>query len=436
MSQVSVASVDELSDALGACESAVTLLANACIALERNVAALVERCHAEVEAAAVGLDAAVQRESEARQTEAEAEHALAEDSSAVDSVADLLSSCRCSGTEEDPYPDCSGEESALIDAENQLAESQRSLDAATQATAEASAHRAVMEERLEGTRSLQAEAEARFEALSAEQRARLGRCQDLLEAARARFTQARQALDAYLAAHPAAADFVKWLWAKPKSGQPLTTLELNRRLTMTPQMHREFMAYLAERDPQMKRMIQSYRERLAACAGAEDVHRLQIQMRKNFSGLYAEKVVEYALRPWAGAIHTQVTAPAGTSGQTRTDLIVTGLTGPVILGKGEGMAAPAGGSLAVEVKTGSAAYLYAQIQHMTYQAQGHSSASASVVICSRDIKDLQPTQRKALREAMRKAGSPIIGMLPHKAQIDTLCWEAITSSGPNQTQEA
>jgi hypothetical protein len=102
-------------------------------------------------------------------------------------------------------------------------------------------------------------------------------------------------------------------------------------------------------------------------------------------------------------------------------LVVYGLKNPLILGRGEGMGAREGGSLAVEVKSGHCSYLYQQLNHMRLQAIGHKECDASCVICTRDIRDLSPEKEFELRESLRKAGSPIIGMLPKKDELDIQC---------------
>jgi hypothetical protein len=106
---------------------------------------------------------------------------------------------------------------------------------------------------------------------------------------------------------------------------------------------------------------------------------------------------------------------------------VKDLKSPVILGKGCGMGAPVGGSLAVEVKTGHSEYLYNQKDHMVFQAGGHQDSSASITICSGDIHDLSEGRERELRDAMRDAGSPIVGMLPKKDEIDETLWKLIGS---------
>ncbi|MNV85441.1 hypothetical protein D3C71_1794030 [compost metagenome] len=105
---------------------------------------------------------------------------------------------------------------------------------------------------------------------------------------------------------------------------------------------------------------------------------------------------------------------------------------PVILGRGEGMGAPVGGSMAFEVKCGKAQYLYAQKDHMVFQAEGHKQADAQCTLCSRDVQDLSPQKQKELRDALRQAGSPMVGMLPRKNDIDQSCLDFIRQSEEQQ----
>jgi len=154
-------------------------------------------------------------------------------------------------------------------------------------------------------------------------------------------------------------------------------------------------------------------------------------MRKNLSGHFSEKIVEQALGPLGHNTDTQSRTTFEDGRFTKTDLIIKDMKVPVILGRGEGMGAPAGGSIAIEVKCGRASYLYSQKEHMVFQSGGHQRANASMTICSRDIKELTPEQEEELREALRNAGSPLIGMLPTKDEIDKVCWEMVTGSNAN-----
>ena len=99
---------------------------------------------------------------------------------------------------------------------------------------------------------------------------------------------------------------------------------------------------------------------------------------------------------------------------------------PVIVGRGNGLGAPVGGSIAIEVKTGGKDYLYSQLPHMVFQAGGHQKASASMTVCSRDIKNLSPEKEQELRDALKNAGSPILGMLPSKDELDGAVLRLVT----------
>ncbi len=141
--------------------------------------------------------------------------------------------------------------------------------------------------------------------------------------------------------------------------------------------------------------------------------------------------MEQALSPLGHKADTQARTTFEDGRFTKTDLIIEDLKAPVILGRGEGMSAPAGGSIAIEVKCGRASYLYSQKDHMVFQSGGHQEANASMTVCSRDIKDLTPEKEEELREALRSAGSPLIGMLPTKDEIDKACWDMVTGSNAN-----
>lgn len=55
------------------------------------------------------------------------------------------------------------------------------------------------------------------------------------------------------------------------------------------------------------------------------------------------------------------------------------------------------------------------------QMQGHVQCDASWTICTRDVSDLEIGKQQELRTAIREAGSPIIGVLPHKDELDAAC---------------
>jgi len=173
-------------------------------------------------------------------------------------------------------------------------------------------------------------------------------------------------------------------------------------------------------------MVDRYR---AEWASAKDDIERNIVVRKtciHLSGEFGEQMARYAMAPLGGQIETQARSFVGSDGRyTKTDLIVSGLRTPVILGHGGGMGAPVGGSLAFEVKCGKADYIYSQKDHMVFQAQGHKQANAQCTLCTRDIHDLSPEREKELRDTLSKAGSPLVGMLPRKNEIDQSCLDMI-----------
>ena len=60
-----------------------------------------------------------------------------------------------------------------------------------------------------------------------------------------------------------------------------------------------------------------------------------------------------------------------------------------------------------------------------FQAGGHKQADAHCTLCSRDIHDLPADKEKELRDTLREAGSPLVGMLPSKNEIDQSCLDFI-----------
>ena len=85
------------------------------------------------------------------------------------------------------------------------------------------------------------------------------------------------------------------------------------------------------------------------------------------------------------------------------------------------MGAREGGNLAIEVKTGKSQYIYSQKEHMILQSEGHKNSQVSCTICSKDIKDLSIEKETELRDSLKKAGSPLLGMLPKKEELDDVC---------------
>jgi len=285
-----------------------------------------------------------------------------------------------------------------------------------------------MEQRTEMARQCLDMATQLAETVQNECATRLASATAHLETGKARLESARNALNAYLHTHPPAAEFYSWLTWTPDPNKPVTPKELHSRLNLSVEQQRYYFEYLADRDPAFRAKIADYRSQLEAANGPAERHAVQLKIRRNLSGYFGEKIVEQALSPLGHKADTQARTTFEDGRFTKTDLIIEDLKVPVILGRGEGMSAPAGGSIAIEVKCGRASYLYSQKDHMVFQSGGHQEANASMTVCSRDIKDLTPEQEEELREALRSAGSPLIGMLPTKDEIDKACWDMVIGS--------
>jgi hypothetical protein len=311
-------------------------------------------------------------------------------------------------------------EAVVEQAEAAVAEVQAALEQATE-------NRQQMEQRVDCAKQALAMAEQTLEQSRAECTARLAAVSQSVEMATGRLTAAQQALNAYLATNPAAAKFHSWLkWDVTQHGSAITPDTLRNRMNLSVE-HRDLLQeYLCDRNPQYRGLVDRYRGEWVAAKGDAERNIVARKTRIHLSGAFGEQMARHALAPLGGRIETQGRTFVGDSGRyTKTDLVVTDLRVPVILGRGEGMGAQVGGSMAFEVKCGKADYLYSQKDHMVFQAEGHKQADAQCTLCSRDIHDLPPEKEKELRDTLREAGSPIVGMLPRKNEIDQSCLDFI-----------
>ncbi len=435
MPQVSVGQVESLEEAIACLQSAYDSMESACQAQIAAAEAKLTEAQQEADNSAQLLDAAMEAEMEAGQQLEQVNEQLASANEQLSSACSSLSACEASGSydEDGDYepPNCSSEEADVAAAESAVAEAESAVAAAEKALEAAKDHRMQMEQRNEMARQCLDMATQLAETVQTECAARIASAAAHLETGRARLESARAALEAYLTTNPSYKEFYDWLKWQPESGKPVTPDTLKSRLNLSEEQQRYFLEYLSERDPAFRAKIADYRSQLEAANGPAERHAIQLKIRRNLSGYFGEKIVEQALSPLGHKADTQARTTFENGRFTKTDLIIENLKVPVILGRGEGMSAPAGGSIAIEVKCGQASYLYSQKDHMVFQSGGHQKANASMTVCSRDIKDLTPEQEKELREALRNAGSPLISMLPTKDEIDKACWSIVTDSNTN-----
>lgn len=209
----------------------------------------------------------------------------------------------------------------------------------------------------------------------------------------------------------------KWFNDKPEEKTPVRPNEIRDKLDLDENVVDAILEYLYATDMGFRASVDSYcnEMKLGNEAGAE------LKIKKQMVGRLCEEIVVRAFKPISTQISTQARESLPDGRYTKVDMIVYGLTNPLVLGRGEGMGAREGGSLAVEVKSGHSSYLYQQLSHMQDQAFGHQNCDASCIICTRDIHDLSPEKENELREKLREAGSPMVGMLPRKDDLDNRC---------------
>lgn len=250
----------------------------------------------------------------------------------------------------------------------------------------------------------------------------------------AHLNKANEALEGYLATNAGAASMRQWKNWQPQQGAVVSPKDIHDRMSLSPEVQKEFSNYLYERDSSFRSLCDRYSQRFNEANGFAEKHAVRIQAISNISGEFAEKLVAYALSP-LGKVTTQNRTYFEDGRYTKTDILLTDLKNNVILGKGEGRWAPVGGSIAAEVKTGQASYIASQKEHMEFQAGGHQTASCSVVFCSRDIKDLSENKEDEVRSALKNAGSPIFATLPRKGEIDAAVWDTIINIANGSVKE-
>ena len=428
MAQVSIGQVENLEDLAHGLQSVREALETSC---REQIAVAEQKCEEareEAQNSASMLESAVQQEQAAKQEADSALQTLDVSQSTLSSAQSSLSACLAQPNDEDGIgPDCSGEESSVAEAEAAVEQAQSMLEQAKAELERALENRQAMEQRADLAKQAQTMAEQTLEQTQQECNTRLAAVDQAIGVGTARLNAAQQALNAYLATNPPAAQFHAWLkWNTAQHGGPITPDILRDRMNISSEQQRMFQEYLYERNSGYRGMVDKYRSQWAAARGDAERNIVARKVRIHLSGEFGEQMARHALAPLGARIETQGRTFVGDNGRyTKTDLQVTGLRVPVILGRGDGMGASVGGSMAFEVKCGKAEYLYSQKDHMIFQAEGHRQADAQCTLCSRDIHDLPAEKQKELRDALRDAGSPMVGMLPRKNEIDQSCLDFV-----------
>jgi len=432
MAFVSVGQVENLEEALTGLQLLYDSMESACQAQIAEADAKLKKTQQEVVDSAQLLESTMEAEIGAGQRLEQAYKQLALANEQLSFACSSLSFCEASVRydEDGNYepPNCTDKEADVAEAESAVTNERYAAVEAEVTLEAAKGHRMMMERRNEMAHQCLDMAMQLSETVQNECAIRLASADAHIKIGKTRLEHACFALNGYLDTHPSAAAFHSWLKWSPDRNKPITPKELHSRLSLSVEQQRYYFEYLADRDPEFRAKIANYRSQLGATNGPAERHAVQLKICRNLSGYCGEKIVEQALSPLGHKADKQGRTAFDNGRFTRTDLIIYDLKVPVILGRGEGMGSPAGGSIAIEVKCGRSPYLYSQKDHMVFQSGGHQDANASMTVCSQDIKYLVPEQEEELREALRNAGSPLIGMLPTKSEIDKACWDMVTGS--------
>ncbi|MFR7418632.1 hypothetical protein [uncultured Megasphaera sp.] len=280
-------------------------------------------------------------------------------------------------------------------------------------------HREALERRYEMAVKCVELAKERFDTLQMHFESRQRSIEAIVDKGCVRLNMAHQDLEQYVArlAPDVRSSLDRWFNEKPEENIPVRPNEIRDKLDVDDTIVTAILEYLYATDMGFRANVDGYCHEMKSGneTGAE------LKIKKQMVGRLCEEIVIKAFRPISTQISTQSRESLPDGRYTKVDMIVYGLTHPLVLGRGEGMGAREGGSLAVEVKSGHSSYLYQQLTHMQDQAFGHQHCDASCVICTRDIHDLSPEKENELREKLREAGSPMIGMLPRKDELDNRC---------------
>ena len=428
MAQVSIGRLENLDDLMRGLLSVGEGLEASC----REQIAVAESKYGETceeaQASERAAESAIQQEQAAQRAVERAQRNLESGQSSLSAANSACSACVAQPRDENGTPpDCSSEESVVADAESAVQQAQAESEQARADLEQAQEYRQAMEQRVELAKQAQAMAHQIREQARQECNVRQASVNQAIEVGISRLTVAQQALNAYLSINPSAEQFHTWLkWSSTQHTGPITPNLLRERMNLSPAQLRNFQEYLYDRDPAYRGLTEKYRGAWAVARGDAERNIVARKARVHLCSAFSERMARYALAPLGERIETQGRTYVGDKGRyTKTDLIVSDLRVPVILGRGAGMAAPAGGSMAFEVKCGKSKYLFSEKDHMVFQAEGHKQADAQCTFCSRDIHDLSLEKEKELRDALREAGSPLVGMLPRKRELDQSCLEFI-----------
>lgn len=323
----------------------------------------------------------------------------------------------------------------VLSAQQAYQQAREAYETARQIYEAAKAHRELLERRYEMAKQAVNLAEIMKSKLEMSCVKCLTQIAPLVEQGVSRITQAHEDLQRYHSKSTSAANlsaakvarhspspsanyssFRQWENYQPTLGAPVKPQEINSRLNPPSEVLQGLLENRYQSDPKFRAQVDSYREQ--AKTNRADV---EMQIKRNMVGSFAEEIVKNALKPYGGVYQTQERVNLPDGSYTKPDFILHDLKVPLILGRGKGMGVRENGSIGIEVKAGQPNYIWSQRAHLETQAQGHVQCDASWTICTRDVSEIEAGKQQELRTTIREAGSPIVGVLPHKDDLDAAC---------------
>lgn len=304
----------------------------------------------------------------------------------------------------------------LAAAEARFAQAKAEYDAAVQ-------HRERMERRVELCQEALRRAQDLNDRVSSSCQNHLSEMEERVQSGNGAFQEAHSTLEHYHGMTTSVQRQAYKQWKQPEKkaeneGKPVMPPEIIARLNPSKTVMLAILAELTATEPGFRQTV----ERLKKEAEQGDRAKAELTIRRNLSGRLAEEIVKKAFQPY-GTVHDQTRKELEES-YTKVDLLLTNANTQLILNRG--LSVPKGGSLGIEVKTGTKSYLQGQKDHLVNtQIPGHAGCDASCVLMSRDIHNLSSPAEDDLREAVGGSGSRVLAMLPMKEELDDVCIEFV-----------
>lgn len=225
--------------------------------------------------------------------------------------------------------------------------------------------------------------------------------------------------------------YIQWMQYVTQS-EVVKPQEIIERMNPLEDIQLGLLENLYRTDPHFHDRVDSYRRKIGE--GGKQEEYVRTQSRRNMAGGLGEDIIRDGMAPFAETVEMQTRQDLKDGRYTKIDIVLKNLKRPMVFGRGEGMAAMKGGSVAIEVKSGHEDYLKAQEGHILTQVEGHADYELSLVLFSRDIKDM--SGESAYRDEIKEAGSKPLGVLPRKDDLNAVVWDFLTLKHGGEGEKA